>query len=525
MKRFFLGFLFPVLLLLAACGRPQATAESIRVTVEADGVRRAVTIPAGGTVSQALEAAGIVLEQFDRVEPPGYTTLTEGAEVSVVRVTERFEIEEITVPFGRQTVRNEALPEGETRLLQPGQNGVQEITYRIVLEEGEEISRAPVKTTMLKEPQPEIVMVGTQASYAPLTIKGRLAYLSGGNAWLIEGNSGNRRPIVLTGDLDGRIFELSPDGRWLLFSRAEPDDDTVINSLWIASLSDAEREPIALRVENVVHFAAWLPEKPSLTIAFSTVEPSPAAPGWQANNDLQTVVITSAGRVLRPKRILDSNAGGQYGWWGTQYAFGGKRDRLAYIRADQIGLVDLEREEQVPLIEITPLQTLGDWAWIPGLTWGRDNQTLYFVDHGPPMGLEAPQASPVFNLAARSSLGSETLVLAEQVGMFASPAASPILPTETAEISFRVAFLSAISPLESEDSHYRLMVMDRDGSNLKVLFPLEGEPGLEPGPIRWSPDASRLAVIYRSDLWIVDADTGLGQQLTGDGQTTAVDWR
>jgi Tol biopolymer transport system component len=74
------------------------------------------------------------------------------------------------------------------------------------------------------------------------------------------------------------------------------------------------------------------------------------------------------------------------------------------------------------------------------------------------------------------------------------------------------------------DSSYRLGVMDRDGSNARLLFPAEGEGGLEPIPPSWSPDGARLAVLYRGDLWIVDVETGLGQPLTTDGQTQAFDW-
>jgi uncharacterized protein YabE (DUF348 family) len=78
----------------------------------------------------------------------------------VTRLEESFEVEQVTLPFPQQTLRNEALPQGETRLLQPGENGLQEITYRIVTEEGVEISRTPVKSQIVDEPKPEILMVG-----------------------------------------------------------------------------------------------------------------------------------------------------------------------------------------------------------------------------------------------------------------------------------------------------------------------------------------------------------------------------
>jgi len=518
------GFLLVLLTILAACGRPQATAGSIEVSLEIDGSRRSLAVPAGSSVQQVLDDSGVALGALDRVEPPAYTTVSSGTTVTVTRVLEQFEIEQIVIPFERQTVRNESLPEGESRLLQPGENGLQEITYRILIEGDEEVSRSPVKNTVLQEPIPEIVMIGAQTARTPLQIAGNLVYISGGNAWLVQGTSGNRRPVVTSGDLDGRILQVSPDGEWLLYSRAGNGNDGDLNSLWIISLSQAEPEAIELGVANVVHFADWAPSIPSYTIYYSTVEPSPSPPGWQANNDLQLVTITGTGRVLRPRVVLDSGAGGQYGWWGTNYVWGSDADHLAYVRSDELGLVDLDRERTVPLRSITPYQTLSDWAWVPGLSWGQDDQTLYFTDHGSPLGFEDQQASPVFDVAALNVHGALDVTLLERTGLFAYPRVSPYLDSGTAEIAYRVAYLQAITPLESIDSSYRLGVMDRDGSNARLLFPAEGEGGLEPIPPAWSPDGSRLAVLYRGDLWIVDVETGLGQPLTTDGQAQAYDW-
>jgi hypothetical protein len=497
----------------------------IQVLIHVDGSIKVIEVPSGASVQQALDSADVILGSLDRVNHPGYTVLSDGTEIDITRVLESFEIEEIIIPFDRQTVRNEALPEGETRLLQPGKNGLQEITYRILIEADVEVSRAPVKNVIIAEPVPEIIMIGTQSTHSPVAIDGSLVYITGGNVWVIEGSSGSRRPLVVSGDLDGRILRISPDGQWLLFTRETPEEET-INGLWVASMNDSEFEMVDLGVRNIIHFADWVPEKPSFTVTYSTSEPSPASPGWQANNDLMMITFTSAGRALRPRTIIEANAGGQYGWWGTNYAWGYDSDHLAYVRADSYGLVDLEKKELAPLQEIVPYQTLGDWAWVPGLVWGRDNQTIYFVNHDDPLGLESPQASRVFNIEARTMGSNLKLTLAHRTGMFAYPTVSQVLNSHTAEISYRVAFLQAITPLESQESTYRLAVMDRDGSNLRYVFPPSGDPGLEPslpGPV-WSPGGDRIAVIHRGNLWIVDVKTETGQQLTADSQTQIMDW-
>jgi hypothetical protein len=512
---------------LGACSGPQATAGMIQVEILADSNSHSLSIPSGSTVQQALDSADIQLDPLDRVDPPVYTLLTDGAVVTVTRVREYFEIEEIVIPFDRQTIRNEDLPEGETRLLQPGVNGLQEITYRILEEEGEEISRSPVKNVTLHEAEPEIIMIGLQAAYTPLPIDGRLVYVSGGNAWLIQGNTGNRRPLVLTGDLDGRIARLSPDGDWFLFTRHTDEDDEDINTLWAISTTDLDAEPRDLRAKNIIHFADWVPSSASLSVVYSSVEPSPAPPGWQAYNNLIKIPLSTSGRALREEPIIEANAGGQYGWWGTNFLWGSNSDYLAYARADSVGLVDLDEGLFIPLREFAPYQTLSDWAWVPGLAWGHDDRTLFYIDHGSPIGLESPGASPVFDLVALTGRGGVTLPLTTRAGMFAYPSVSPIIEMPNGEIYYHVAYFQAISPLESDDSNYRLMIMDRDGSNLRELFPPPGEPGLEPQQVRiaWSPGADRLGILYRGDLWIVDVANGIGQRVTSDGQMLNYDWK
>jgi len=221
--------------LLAACVTPQATAGTMDVSILVDDQSLPLSVPAGSTVQQVLQQAEVELGQLDLVEPPGYTVLTGGSQVSVTRRTERFEIEQIVIPFSRQTVSNEGLPAGETRLLQPGENGLEEITYRVLEEEGIEVSRQPAQRMVVQEPRAEILMVGTEAFHTPVAIEGRLALLSAGNAWVLEGDSTNRRPVVVSGDLDGQVFQLSPDGRWLLFSRRTEEDDQDFNGLWVVA--------------------------------------------------------------------------------------------------------------------------------------------------------------------------------------------------------------------------------------------------------------------------------------------------
>ena len=80
-------------------------------------------------------------------------------------------------------------------MVQAGVNGLEELSYRRVLEDDVEISKSVVKSVVLQEAVPEIVMIGAQSSFAPLPIPGKLVYLAGGNAWLIDTSTANRTPL------------------------------------------------------------------------------------------------------------------------------------------------------------------------------------------------------------------------------------------------------------------------------------------------------------------------------------------
>lgn len=521
----------PLLLLLAAClglamssCRSPQIGEPITIVIQADGIAREVEIPAGSTVSQALQAAGITPGNLDKVEPPFYTVLKDSDAVVLIRVTERFEIEQQVIPFERQIVRNETLPTGETRLVQAGVNGLEEVTYRSVYEDGVEISRTVVRAVILREALPEIVMVGAQGSYTPLNIPGTLAYLSAGNAWVIEGSTANRRVIVGTGDLDGRIFTLSPNGEYLIFTRkSNKPADKEINTLWAVRTKNTKPNPIFLQASNVVHFAAWIPGTNS--VAYSTVEPRSAAPGWQANNDLYRVSVTGGA----PRRLMGANSGGVYGWWGMSFAFA-PDGRLAYARPDGIGLVDQDGGYLKPILDITPLNTYSDWAWIPPIAWGADGNSLYYVSHAPAPAPIASEESPYFDLAAVSFSNEAMATLVGSVGMFAYPSVSPIAAIGR-ERAFQVAYLQAIFAEQSDTSRYRLMVMDRDGSNGRLLFPPLDASGLEPQTPAWAPKALEgqaghlIAVTYQGNLWLVNSASGDAYQITGDGLIARIDWK
>jgi hypothetical protein len=229
------------------------------------------------------------------------------------------------------------------------------------------------------------------------------------------------------------------------------------------------------------------------------------------------------------EQILDAQSGGVYGWWGTSFEFS-LTSRLAYSRPDGVGIVIQDGGYLAPILKITPLQTHGDWAWTPGLAWSPDSQTIFVVDHAAAPAPTPDEESPIFDLKAVSLSTNASVTLAQNVGMFALPSVSPVSAGDKTG-AYQVAYLQAIFPEQSDTSRYRLVVMDRDGSDRRELFPLSDQPGLEPQRVVWAPgevpgQAGRhLCVVYQGNLWVVDTANGQARQITSDGLVSGVDWK
>jgi hypothetical protein len=116
--------------------------------------------------------------------------------------------------------------------------------------------------------------------------------------------------------------------------------------------------------------------------------------------------------------------------------------------------------------------------------------------------------------------------LIPDTGMFSFPVPSPIDENSR----YQVAYLQAAFPERSDTSRYQLMLMDRDGSNRELLFPPEGSLGLTPQEVQWEPlveaGSNRyLAFLYQGNIYLFDLLNHETFQITGDGSTTAIDWK
>ncbi len=508
-------------MLAAACSSPP---EEIHLKLEVDGKIYAISTTAS-TVREVLAQAGVELGPYDRVEPDLWEEVSPGITIRVIRVQYELETETRPIPYQRRVIRSEALAPGEKRLVQPGADGTEELVYRITVENGVETERQLVSTRVITPAMDEIVVVGIKSSLPSVPFSGTIAYLSGGNAWIMREASGTRRPLTTFGDLDGRVLALSPDGRYLLFTRKE--ESPALNSLWVVTATIAGAEPVSLPITGVL-YAEWAPQSPQdgeYIFAYSTGEGTAASPGWRAHNDLWLARWRPFTPEVDASPVITAWEDAPYGWWGVSYRWIPGGELFAYATAEEVGVVDVETGRRTALLKFAPLYTYSEWVWVPHISPSPDGKFIAATVHGKPLGDEPPQDSPVFDVWVLSTDGKVEILWAQNTGMWAAPHWSPSYESESGGVVDFVVYGQANEPFHSQTSRYRLYVADRDGSNRRVIFPPPMEPGLaDPSQLDWSPYGPAFVVSYQGNLYLVDVKEHKFHQLTEDGNSYRPQW-
>ncbi len=463
-------------------------------------------------MGQLMQEAGIQLGELDRVAPDLYVQLKPGMAITVTRITEKTETITRTVPFAQKIVVNEVLPAGEQRIQQLGVNGEEEVTTRITLENGAEVSRTEVSRVLTKAPVDEILIVGGKGSLPKVTFPGSIIYLSGGNAWLMKESTIARRLLTTSGDLDEHVFSVSPDGSRLLFTRAVTETgDAPLNELWMVNARIVGEKPISLPVQGVL-YAEWSPIITDTRIAYSTAERAPGQPGWRAQNDLWLWDTTRP--IDTARRILPPNTRGLYSWWGSNFKWSPDGTKFAFATASEIGVIDATDGTVTTLKEFPPYQTRSEWAWVPTVSWSPNSAFIATVVHGEPEADVPPEESQVFDVWLFAADGSISAEIAPKAGMWSNPQWTP----------HGIIYGNAINPLHSVNSRYKLIRVDWDGSNPTVIFPQGEQPGVE-FPVVVHPDSSDAAVVvYGNDLYLLPDNGSPAAALTANHESLAPQW-
>jgi len=133
-------------------------AQLVRIEVDDTVIESRVM---GRTVSDALAETGVALVGLDYTIPAENTPIVPGMKIRVLRVTESIITEQETIPYETIYQDDPTLPLDTREIQQAGQTGITEYTIRVRYENGYEISREVIETTVEQVARNEVIAYGT----------------------------------------------------------------------------------------------------------------------------------------------------------------------------------------------------------------------------------------------------------------------------------------------------------------------------------------------------------------------------
>ncbi|AZI57332.1 DUF348 domain-containing protein [Nakamurella antarctica] len=123
-------------------------------------------------VAGLLSAAGITLGAEDTITPAVDTPLTEGLQVAITRIaTTQVVVAEPIAQPADESVDDETLTKGTTKVKQAGKAGEAAVTYNVTTTNGAETARVEASRTVTTEALPTITSVGTKVVVAPAPVR------------------------------------------------------------------------------------------------------------------------------------------------------------------------------------------------------------------------------------------------------------------------------------------------------------------------------------------------------------------
>ncbi|UUU22736.1 resuscitation-promoting factor [Streptomyces sp. DSM 40750] len=131
------------------------------VTIMADGRTRTIRTNAA-TVGEAVEQAGVTLRGEDTTSVAGASFPRDGQTVTVLRVTGSKEVREEPIPFWVRRTEDPSLFRGTEVVERAGHPGTRRVTYALRTVNGVKQRPRLLRTEVVREPQDQIVKVGTK---------------------------------------------------------------------------------------------------------------------------------------------------------------------------------------------------------------------------------------------------------------------------------------------------------------------------------------------------------------------------
>ncbi|SDM80122.1 Uncharacterized conserved protein YabE, contains G5 and tandem DUF348 domains [Streptomyces sp. cf386] len=188
------------------------------VTIMADGLARTIRTNAA-TVGEVVEQAGITLRGQDTTSVPLDTFPRDGQAVTVLRITGRKEIRDEAIDFAVERVEDPAVFKGTEVVERAGVPGLRRITYSLRMVNGVRQKPRRIRSEVVREPQTQIVKVGTKP--LPTSVRGadRLNWQG-----LAACESGGRPDAVDSSGTYGGLYQFDTETWRSLGGTGRPQD-------------------------------------------------------------------------------------------------------------------------------------------------------------------------------------------------------------------------------------------------------------------------------------------------------------
>ncbi|HZJ76643.1 MAG TPA: 3D domain-containing protein, partial [Oscillospiraceae bacterium] len=127
-------------------------------------------------VKNLIDSLNIRLEKDDKIEPKLEEPIGEDRVIEIIRVSREVVVETQELPFQTIFKNNNSLEKGKTQKIQEGREGLKEIKFEVLYENGVEIEREIIEENIVEGAVNEIIEKGTLAMVA--TSRGDIARYS-----------------------------------------------------------------------------------------------------------------------------------------------------------------------------------------------------------------------------------------------------------------------------------------------------------------------------------------------------------
>lgn len=129
----------------------------IMITVNAGGESGQYFIPQC-TVIDALNCLNIDVSSEDILNVDALSDIYDGMEITLNKVEYTEETVEEEVPFNTIYKKSDLIKDDQQKITTPGKKGINRVTYRRVIVDGQEVSKEAVSTEVVSEPIDEVVV-------------------------------------------------------------------------------------------------------------------------------------------------------------------------------------------------------------------------------------------------------------------------------------------------------------------------------------------------------------------------------